>query len=105
MENEELGAAGVNDTAVDPDKDAQIAAGSQLPPQEVSAAAKVVEYFGDPNEDDDDPDDDAVSFTPSTANEKDGTIDCVWYAGATVPRQDPETYEPYMLSLDMEGCR
>ena len=25
----------------------------------------------------------------STANEKDGTIDVVWYTGAQVPRKDP----------------
>ena len=34
----------------------------------------------------------------STANAKDGTIDVVWYSGATVPRIDRATGEPYMLS-------
>ena len=41
----------------------------------------------------------------STANEKDGTIDVVWYTGAQVPRKDPDTGDPYMLSLDMGGAR
>ena len=42
---------------------------------------------------------------PSTANAKDGTIDVVWYSGAFVPRIDRATGEPYMLKLDMQGCR
>jgi hypothetical protein len=42
---------------------------------------------------------------PSTANGKDGTIDVVWYSGASVPRIDRTTGEPYMLQLDMQGCR
>jgi hypothetical protein len=42
---------------------------------------------------------------PSTANTKDGTIDVVWYSGAYVPRVDRSTGEPYMLKLDMSGCR
>jgi hypothetical protein len=42
---------------------------------------------------------------PSTANAKDGTIDVVWYSGAAVPRIDRATGEPYMLQLDMQGCR
>jgi hypothetical protein len=42
---------------------------------------------------------------PSTANAKDGTIDVVWYSGASVPRIDRATGEPYMLQLDMQGCR
>ncbi|HZT32777.1 MAG TPA: prohead protease/major capsid protein fusion protein [Gemmataceae bacterium] len=42
---------------------------------------------------------------PSTANAKDGTIDVVWYSGAYVPRVDRSTGEPYMLKLDMAGCR
>jgi len=42
---------------------------------------------------------------PSTANAKDGTIDVVWYSGAFVPRIDRSTGEPYMLKLDMQGCR
>jgi hypothetical protein len=41
----------------------------------------------------------------STANEKDGTIDVVWYTGAQVPRKDPDTGDPYMLTLDMDGAR
>ena len=41
----------------------------------------------------------------STANEKDGTIDVVWYTGAQVPRRDPDTGDPYMLTLDMGGAR
>jgi hypothetical protein len=81
-------------------------AGEDAPELKNSADLRTVEYFGDPSDDDEDEDeDDQVLFMPATANAKDGTIDCVWYAGATVPRQDPETYEPYMLSLDMEGCR
>jgi hypothetical protein len=42
---------------------------------------------------------------PSTANAKDGTIDVVWYSGVPVPRIDRATGEPYMLQLDMQGCR
>ncbi|MGD1073906.1 MAG: hypothetical protein ABSB15_27660 [Bryobacteraceae bacterium] len=42
---------------------------------------------------------------PSTANAQDGTIDVVWYSGAFVPRIDRATGEPYMLKLDMPGCR
>ena len=42
---------------------------------------------------------------PSTANAKDGTIDVVWYSGAPFPRIDRSTGEPYMLKLDMQGCR
>src|SRR5579883_2384391 len=42
---------------------------------------------------------------PSTANDRDGTIDVVWYSGAYVPRVDRATGEPYMLKLDMAGCR
>ena len=42
---------------------------------------------------------------PSTANAKDGTIDVVWYSGASVPRIDRATGEPYMLQLGMQGCR
>ena len=41
----------------------------------------------------------------STANEKDGTIDVVWYTGAQVARRDPDTGDPYMLTLDMDGAR
>jgi hypothetical protein len=41
----------------------------------------------------------------STANEEDGTIDVVWYTGAQVPRKDPDTGDPYMLTLDMGGAR
>jgi hypothetical protein len=46
-----------------------------------------------------------AQFVASTANDKDGTIDCVWYGGATVPRIDQESGDPYMLNLDMDGCR
>lgn len=42
---------------------------------------------------------------PSTANSKDGTIDVVWYSGAFVPRIDRATGDPYMLKLNMQGCR
>jgi hypothetical protein len=42
---------------------------------------------------------------PSTANDRDGTIDVVWYSGAYVPRVDRASGEPYMLKLDMAGCR
>src|ERR1700690_2690162 len=41
----------------------------------------------------------------STANEKDGTIDVVWYTGAQVPRKNPDPGDPYMLTLDMGGAR
>jgi hypothetical protein len=34
----------------------------------------------------------------STANEKDGTIDVVWYTGAQVPRKDPDTGDPFTCS-------
>ncbi len=33
------------------------------------------------------------------------TIDVVWYSGAYVPRVDRASGEPYMLKLDMAGCR
>ena len=46
-----------------------------------------------------------AQVVPSTANAKDGTIDVVWYSGAAVPRIDRATGEPYMLQLDMQGCR
>ena len=46
-----------------------------------------------------------AQILPSTANAKDGTIDVVWYSGAPVPRIDRATGEPYMLQLDMQGCR
>ena len=46
-----------------------------------------------------------AQIMPSTANAKDGTIDVVWYSGAYVPRIDRSTGEPYMLKLDMAGCR
>lgn len=47
----------------------------------------------------------ATEFKSSTANPKDGTIDCVWYGGQPVVRRDPDTGDPYMLTLDMAGCR
>ena len=46
-----------------------------------------------------------AQIVPSTANAQDGTIDVVWYSGAAVPRIDRATGEPYMLQLDMQGCR
>ena len=46
-----------------------------------------------------------AQVVPSTANAQDGTIDVVWYSGAAVPRIDRATGEPYMLQLDMQGCR
>lgn len=46
-----------------------------------------------------------VEFQSGTANDEKGTIDCVWYGGATVPRVDRKTGKPYMLKLDMTGCR
>ena len=46
-----------------------------------------------------------AQLLPATANAKDGTIDVVWYSGAYVPRLDRSTGEPYLLKLDMEGCR
>ena len=49
--------------------------------------------------------DDEISFQPTTADAKTRTVDVVWYGGATVPRSDPETCEPYMLRLDIAGCR
>jgi hypothetical protein len=62
------------------------------------------EFFGsDPAGTDDD--DTIAEFVPSTADPKKGTIDCVWYGGQMVPRMDPDTGEPYMLNLDMAGCR
>ena len=49
--------------------------------------------------------DDEISFQPATVDEKNRTVDVVWYGGQTVPRSDPDTGEPYMLRLDMAGCR
>jgi len=46
-----------------------------------------------------------IVFQPQTVDQKNRTVDVVWYGGATVPRTDPETGEPYMLRLDMAGCR
>lgn len=46
-----------------------------------------------------------TSFAPTTLDDKNRTVDVVWYTGATVPRTDPQTYQPYMLRLDMNGCR
>jgi len=48
---------------------------------------------------------DGAGPVPETADSKTGTIDVVWYSGAAVPRIDPDTGEPYMLTLDMAGCR
>jgi len=36
---------------------------------------------------------------PATVDEKNRTVDVVWYGGQTVPRSDPDTGEPYMLRL------
>jgi hypothetical protein len=47
----------------------------------------------------------ATEFKSSTADPKTGTIDCVWYGGQPVVRRDPDTGDPYMLTLDMAGCR
>jgi hypothetical protein len=49
--------------------------------------------------------DDEISFQPATVDVKNRTVDVVWYGGQTVPRSDPDTGEPYMLRLDMAGCR
>ena len=47
-----------------------------------------------------------IAFQPATVDEKNRTVDVVWYGGQTVPRSDPDTGEhPYMLRLDMAGCR
>jgi hypothetical protein len=46
-----------------------------------------------------------ASFVPTSSDEKNGTIDCVWYGGQPVARVDRDTYEPYMLTLDMAGAR
>jgi hypothetical protein len=71
------------------------------PPDVMAAAA--------PKPPDEHPDAEVFSadaqVVPSTANAKDGTIDVVWYSGASVPRIDRATGEPYMLQLDMQGCR
>ena len=48
---------------------------------------------------------DEISFIPTTLDAKERTVDVVWYGGATVPRMNYDTGEPYMLSLDMNGCR
>jgi len=48
---------------------------------------------------------DEISFVPSTLDASARTVDVVWYGGATVPRVDPDTGEPFMLRLDMAGCR
>ena len=49
----------------------------------------------------------AASLAPSTWNDADSTIDCVFYSGATVPRVDWYTGEPYdlVLSLDAAAVR
>ena len=49
--------------------------------------------------------DGTIAFQPATVDEKNRTVDVVWYGGQTVPRSDPDTGEPYMLRLDMAGCR
>ena len=40
----------------------------------------------------------------ASANDTARTIDAVWYTGASVPRTDWMTGEPYDLILDMQGC-
>ncbi len=47
----------------------------------------------------------SARFVSKTANDDNYTIDCVWYGGAMVPRIDRDTGEPYMLKMDMAGCR
>ena len=49
----------------------------------------------------------SASLTPNTWNEADSTIDCVFYSGATVPRVDWYSGEPYdlVLSLDPGAVR
>lgn len=59
----------------------------------------------DSSEDEEEKENGVASFVPATANEKDGSVDCVWYGGATVPRYDYDTGDPYMLKLSMDGCR
>ena len=49
--------------------------------------------------------DDEISFVPQTLDAKARTVDVVWYGGMTVPRVDQDTGDPYMLRLNMAGCR
>ena len=48
---------------------------------------------------------DEISFAPQSADDKNRTVDVVWYGGQTVPRYDAETDTDYMLRLNMAGCR
>src|SRR5580700_8395046 len=66
-------------------------------------SARYAEQFGTGASNDDR--DQATEFKSDTADPKKGTIDCVWYGGQPVARRDPDTGEPYMLTLDMAGCR
>lgn len=49
----------------------------------------------------------AASFMPDSWNEKDFTVDCVFYDGSTVARYDWSTGEQYdlILSMDPGACR
>jgi len=49
----------------------------------------------------------AASLAPNTWNDADSTIDCVFYSGATVPRVDWYSGDPYdlVLSLDAAAVR
>ena len=66
-------------------------------------SARYAEQFGAGTSNNDR--DQATEFKSDTADPKNGTIDCVWYGGQPVARRDPDTGEPYMLTLDMAGCR
>lgn len=48
---------------------------------------------------------DAMKTVPSTANDDERTIDVVWYAGASVPRVNYKTGDPYKLRLDMLAAK
>jgi len=74
-----------------------------LPPIRVPTTASGGEYLASRASDYGDGDE--IVFQPQTINPKSRTVDVVWYGGATVPRTDPETGDPYMLRLDMAGCR
>jgi len=77
--------------------------GSVLQDKGTSAA----QFFGPmaPLDDEDGDEEDQPEFVASTANAKDGTIDCVWYGGQAVIRYDYDSGDNYMLQLDMDGCR
>jgi hypothetical protein len=73
--------------------------------ESISAAAEPAAAAAPPTQRDSEIFSADAQVMPSTANAKDGTIDVVWYSGAFVPRIDRSTGEPYMLKLDMQGCR